>query len=83
MNKIRKIPFIYSYRYLRLCRKKSSDHYLDRSTYTGQKCPKLLRFTALVLPDRYKIDTIGPFQKIVYDATIAQQLVEIRNELMQ
>ncbi|CAF4657751.1 unnamed protein product [Rotaria sp. Silwood2] len=62
---------------------KSSDHYLNRSTYSGQKCRHLVKFMSLVLPDGYVLDTIGPFQGTANDATIAQQIIETRNELLQ
>ena len=38
---------------------------------------------SLVLPDGYILDTIGPFQGTVNDATITQQIIETRNELIQ
>ena len=38
---------------------------------------------SLVLPDGYILDTIGPFQGTVNDATIAQHIIETRNELIQ
>ncbi|CAF1117325.1 unnamed protein product [Rotaria magnacalcarata] len=62
---------------------KSSDHYLNRSTYSGQKCRHLVKFMSLVHPDGYVLDTIGPFQGTANDATIAQQIIETRNELIQ
>ena len=38
---------------------------------------------SLILLDGYVIDTIGPFQGTANDATVAQQIAETRNELMQ
>ena len=38
---------------------------------------------SLVLPDGYILDTIGLFQGTVNDATITQQIIETRNELIQ
>ncbi|CAF1504733.1 unnamed protein product, partial [Rotaria sordida] len=62
---------------------KGSDHYLNRSTYSGQKCRHLVKFMSLVLPDGYVVDSIGPFQGTANDATIAQQIIETRNELIE
>ena len=40
---------------------KREDYKMARKTYSGHKNRQLLKFTSIVLPDGYVLDTIGPF----------------------
>ncbi|CAF3028442.1 unnamed protein product [Rotaria sp. Silwood2] len=75
-----KVTIIWDGTYLYLG--KSSDHYANRSTYSGQKCRHLVKFMSLVLPDGYVLDTIGPFQGTANDASITERILETRNDLV-
>ena len=40
---------------------KSTDHKLQRASYSGQKKRNLVKFMSIVFPDGHVLDTVGPF----------------------
>lgn len=60
---------------------KSSDHKLQRSSYSGQKKRNLVKFMSIVLPDGYVLDTIGPFFGNENDAKITEAILNKVDEL--
>lgn len=55
---------------------KSSDHKLQRSSYSGQKKRNFIKFMSIVLPDGYVLDTIGPFYGNENDAKITEAILQ-------
>ena len=51
---------------------KSSDHSLQRLTYSGQKSRHLIKMMSLVLPDGYVLEFLGPFYGKDNDASISK-----------
>ena len=62
---------------------KSSDHQLQRSSYSGQKKRNYLKFMSIVLPDGYVLDTIGPFYGNENDAKITTKIMDSIENLQQ
>ena len=62
---------------------KSSYHYVNRSTYSGQKQRHLIKFMSLVFLDGYVLEIIGSFDGVANDAAITHQIIETRNQLVQ
>ena len=54
---------------------KSSDHKLQRCSYSGQKKRNLIKFMSVVFPDGYVLDTIGPFFGNENDAKITEAIL--------
>jgi hypothetical protein len=61
---------------------KSSDHQVNRSTYSGQKKRYLVKFMSLLLSDGYVLDMIGPFHGISNDAHITRDITEMNCSLL-
>ena len=53
---------------------KSTDHKLQRASYSGQKKRNLLKFMSIVFPDGYVLDTVGPFFGNENDAKITKKI---------
>lgn len=62
---------------------KSSDHLLQKQTYSGQKKRHLVKMMSITLPDGYVLDTIGPYAGTKNDATIAQHITQVNDQLQQ
>ena len=62
---------------------KSSDHKLQRASYSGQKKRNLVKFMSIVLPDGYVLDTIGPFFGNENDAKITEAIIHKVTELKE
>ena len=60
---------------------KSSDHKLQRSSYSGQNKRDSGKFMSIVLPDGYVLDTIGPFYDNENDAKITEAILNKVDEL--
>jgi hypothetical protein len=54
---------------------KSSDHILQRNSYSGHKSRHLIKMMSLVLPDGYVIDLIGPFYGKHNDSSITEEIL--------
>ena len=54
---------------------KSSDHALQRSSYSGQKSRHLIKMMPLVLPDGYFLDLLDPFYGKDNDASISKVIL--------
>ena len=54
---------------------KSSDHKLQRSSYSGQKKRNLVKFMSVVFPDGYVLDTVGPLFGTENDAKITEAIL--------
>ena len=62
---------------------KSSDHKLQRASYSGQKKRNLVKLKSIVLPDGYVLDTIGPFFGNENDAKITEAIIHKVTELKE
>ncbi|CAF4293350.1 unnamed protein product, partial [Rotaria sp. Silwood2] len=62
---------------------KSSDHLLQKQTYSGQKKRHLVKMMSITLPDGYVLDTIGPYAGTKNDATIAHHITKVNEQLQQ
>ena len=54
---------------------KSTDHKLQRASYSGQKKRNLVKFMSIVFPDGYVLDTVGPFFGNENDAKITEKIL--------
>ena len=54
---------------------KSTDHKLQRASYSGQKKRNLVKFMSIVFPNGYVLDTIGPFFGNENDAKITEKIL--------
>ncbi|CAF2550904.1 unnamed protein product [Rotaria sp. Silwood2] len=62
---------------------KSRDHLLQKQTYFGRKKRHLVQMMSITFPDRYVSDTIGPYARTENDATIAQHITQVNEQLQQ
>ena len=53
---------------------KSTDHKLQRASYSGQKKRNLVKFMSIVFPNGYVLDTIGPFFGNENDAKFTEKI---------
>ena len=64
---------------------KSSNYTLGRHTYSGQKHRPLVKFTSLVFPDGYVLDSIGPYlaDGKNNDAGITEHILSLHGDLKE
>ena len=55
---------------------KSTDHKLQRLSFSGQNKRNIVKFKSIVLPSGYILDTIGPFYGNENDAKITDTIVQ-------
>ena len=60
---------------------KSQDHAFQRKTYSLQKKRHLVKMLAIVFPDEYIVDTVGPFSGVANDASITENILRINDSL--
>ncbi|CAF1384160.1 unnamed protein product [Didymodactylos carnosus] len=62
---------------------KSSSYLINRKTYSGQKHRHLVKFMSLILSNGYILDTIGPFWGTMNDASIAKNIINTCETLIE
>ncbi|CAF1182034.1 unnamed protein product [Didymodactylos carnosus] len=60
---------------------KSSDHVLQKKTYSGQKKRHYVKMMSVTLSDGYVLDTSGPYPGSKNDAQIAEHITKVNEHL--